>query len=73
MEFVEAHKGTLLSHYSALTPAQKMRYKDEVTQLHVKKQQTARDNPRGVRRDMEASFDAMDKEVCLQSIPNTRI
>lgn len=71
MEFVEAHKGTLLSHYSVLTPAQKMRYKDEVTQLHVKKQQTARDNPRGVQCDMEASFDAMDKEVCLQSIPNT--
>ena len=73
MEFVEAHKGTLLSHYSALTPAQKMQYKDEVMQLHVKKQQTAHENPRGVWCDMEASFDAMDKEVCLQSIPNMRV
>jgi len=67
MEFVKAHKGTLLSHYSMLTPTQKMGYKDKVTQLCVKKQQTACDNPRGVQHDMEASFDAMDQEVCLQS------
>jgi len=50
-----------------LTPAQKMGYKDEVTQLRAKKQQTTRDNPRSVRHDMEASFEAMDQEVCLQS------
>jgi len=67
MEFVEAHKGTLLSHYSMLTHAQKMGYKDEVMQLHAKKQQTTRDNPRSVRHDMEAPFEAMDQEVCLQS------
>jgi len=67
MEFVEAHKGTLLLHYLTLTPTQKMGYKDEVMQLHAKKQQMAHDNPRGVQHDMEASFDAMDQEVFLQS------
>ena len=70
MEFVEAHKGTLSSHYSKLTSAQKMGYKEEVMQLRAKKQRTACDNPKGVRCNMEMSFDNMEREVCLQSISN---
>ena len=32
-------------------------------QLHAKKQQIVRDNPKHIQRDMQASFDAMDQEV----------
>jgi len=64
-EFIDAHKGTLLSHYSKLTPAQKTGYQDHVLQLRAKKQQIIRDNPKRIQRDMQASFDAMDQEVCF--------
>ena len=47
-----------------------MGYKEEVMQLHAKKQWTARDNQKGVWRDMEMSFDDMEWEVHLQSISN---
>jgi len=70
IEFIDVHKGTLLSHYSKLTTAQKTAYQDQIMQLHATKQRIVRDNPKGVQHDMQSSFDAMDQEVCLQLIPN---